>query len=612
MLQTAAKAWGYPGMESEASFDPLVGLLINACAAEIEKISREKNLSQFRLIEELARLLTPEAETRAVPAHAIALATPLKPREYITEDHQFILKVPGERPDRPFTELYFSPTGRFPVARAGVRFLAAHDRLYEIIENKYKDIAAHTFPGRHLPNATLFIGLQVGPTTTGGTAGGAVPQAAGPDELSFFFHSTNEFKKNFFYENLGEAVWHLNGQEIERKKGYASSVEEDSGLQELLFKKYRSNEKTGRSVNRFYKKQFITIGNLSSLQAGHGKIPEALLGSFDGDTLRELGKELVWLEVAFPEVVSHELFNDLLCFTNCFPVINRRQHELMYRLRQSLNIIPLKSRDYFFDIRQIHDAGGKSYHVHQTTGEEAPSGESVLLRNTGAGRFKTQEASEVLHYLLETLKDETASYAAVGPDQIAGTVHEINRLIGDLEEKVSGMSVRETTFYLVMRNGQKGRNLFVEYWSTAGAGANNIKPGTLLDALKSIDLEQKNAVLITTTAGGRDRLSDEEKLIAYKQALLSKERLVTAEDIRTFCFRQLGSRIRRVDIQKGLVTGENGKEGLVRTIDIVLTPNEEVYTSEKEWSFLLEDMLHKVQLNTAHTFPYRIVLNGSV
>ena len=41
MLRTASRVWGYSETESENNFDPLVSMLLTACASELEKISGE-------------------------------------------------------------------------------------------------------------------------------------------------------------------------------------------------------------------------------------------------------------------------------------------------------------------------------------------------------------------------------------------------------------------------------------------------------------------------------------------------------------------------------------------------------------------------------------------
>ena len=61
ILKKAADLWGYKEGEME-SFDPLVKLLIEAFAGEFEKISYEINETQFRVIERLTGLISPDLD----------------------------------------------------------------------------------------------------------------------------------------------------------------------------------------------------------------------------------------------------------------------------------------------------------------------------------------------------------------------------------------------------------------------------------------------------------------------------------------------------------------------------------------------------------------------
>ena len=51
MMQSAARFWGLPETDTDASFDPLVGLLMGACATELEKINSEVMLEIETILE---------------------------------------------------------------------------------------------------------------------------------------------------------------------------------------------------------------------------------------------------------------------------------------------------------------------------------------------------------------------------------------------------------------------------------------------------------------------------------------------------------------------------------------------------------------------------------
>ena len=65
MIKRAAALWGVPANEIEISFDPVVTLLLGACASEIEKIHEKINESQARVTEKIIQLMTPETVFRS-------------------------------------------------------------------------------------------------------------------------------------------------------------------------------------------------------------------------------------------------------------------------------------------------------------------------------------------------------------------------------------------------------------------------------------------------------------------------------------------------------------------------------------------------------------------
>jgi hypothetical protein len=582
MMTMAAQLWGYPGVENEAAFDPMVGMLINACAAEIEKIAREKNVTQLSLMEELARLLTPAADTGPLPAHAIATTMPEQAVSFIDEQQEWAyIRKTGD--NTPAEELCFSPAARFLLSRCTVKYMAVQQTLFSMIDHRYKQATAQTLPGRALPPATLYIGLE---------ADTALQQLP---ELCLFFDCLPERP---LWEHLRNAQWKLGGTPLKSRPGFAARLHDPAkALLNDIRKKYTVNDRYCQYVLHFYKQRFVTLYDLP-LQ--HQQAPTALQQSFSQDVLRSFPAGIVWLEAIFPGHVPYELMRNAIVLNNCFPVLNRRSHHFMYRLQPHLNILPLKCGDLFFDIKRIYDSAGRHYDLHDKAGEN-----TVTLRTKGVNRFDTRDARELMLNLTETLKDEVAAYAALGVDTAAGALHELNTLIDNLQEKTGHVKPQEPFSYLLMQGREDGSNLFVECWSTTGVTANDLKPGHQLETLKGIDTQERRATLVTPATGGRDRLGEEEKLLAYKKALLSADRLVTAEDIRSFCLAELGNAITAVEIAHGVQTGRSAREGIMRTIDIVLTPAQ---GRQPDWDTLLPALHKQISFRAAGQHPYRIRL----
>lgn len=91
MLKNAARAWGYAETEPENNFDPLVSMLLTACSIELEKISGEIQGSRARVLERLVQLLSPDAFTGPLPAHAIGHAVPVDKSLTVTEHEQYYI-----------------------------------------------------------------------------------------------------------------------------------------------------------------------------------------------------------------------------------------------------------------------------------------------------------------------------------------------------------------------------------------------------------------------------------------------------------------------------------------------------------------------------------------
>src|SRR5688572_20213062 len=91
MLKNAVQLWGHQPSDVD-SYDPLVGMLMGACATEFEKIYHEIYSSQARLIERLAQLLTPEINKGPEPAHAIMHLKSVEASTVINKESQFYTK----------------------------------------------------------------------------------------------------------------------------------------------------------------------------------------------------------------------------------------------------------------------------------------------------------------------------------------------------------------------------------------------------------------------------------------------------------------------------------------------------------------------------------------
>lgn len=608
MMKTAARLWGYSEDETESSFDPLVNVLFSACSLELEKISNEIHASRARLLERMVQLLSPEVLCGPLPAHAIMHTRTIDQASWLQESDQFYCSqkrgASYESTDAGNKDIFFAPTGPFQVNTATVSYLATGRQLFRYREMISKEVITHCLPAKELEQRVLWIGIT-GPRIN-------------LHNTQCFFEIKNEVNKELFYKNLPQTRWFYGDEELQVFPGY--NQENISGehldIEQLLTRKNTACWKLKEFINAFYKSKFITIRHRNNKAVRENNCwPVELLQAFDKKELQSLptDKEVHWIKIQFPENISSALLQDVICHINCFPVLNGQLHEMLHAMRDMLNIVPIKSNDIFFDLHEIADNDGHIYNiraieknVHETL--------TVILRQGGIGRFDERDATMIIENIIQLLSDESAAFSVLGRDFLSGELKQLQQIIYKLEQQMITRELnREHTPFLVVRKDKnvEFKTLTIAYWSTCGEQGNNIKAGTPLQSYHTNSLFDSNSMLVTTTIGGRDRLSASESITAYKSALLSRDRLISMEDIKIFCRLQMGKTAKQVDVTKGVMVPQQVSQGFTRTIDVTIKLNRKDYMDAQEKNQLQywkESLVLKLSDKSAGLTPFRVFI----
>lgn len=607
LMKTAAKVWGYGDDETEAAFDPLVNLLFSACSLELEKISHDVHASRARMMERMVQLLSPEVLTGQLPAHSVMLARATEPQSAAATTDQFYATVPLSAELEPgakgYGDVFFAPAGSYSLNPASVQYLATGGQLFRYRDAISKEVIAQS--SLSLSSSVLWIGLS---GYSGDLAG-----------TQFYFDIRNEVNRDLFYQNLHEAAWFEGDERIAVRAGYSEDAisGEELDPEQLLTQKHSQWHSVRKRVNAFYKKKFITVRGQASLAGRSSEaVPHALRLAFDKVTLAPLEQQGIrWIQIRFPQTVTHLLLQDVICYANAFPVMNCRMHETTFRLHEMLNIAPLYSTDAFFALHEVNDAEAVPYHnraLHNGDKQKL----SILLRQGGVGRFDERDAAAVVEHILQLLNDESAAFSVLGKEFLAGEMKQLQQIIYKLEQQLLSRSLhREETPFLIVRQLTKEPigNLFVRFWSTAGTEANDMKAGTSLQVYQSDGGYQTGCTLLTPTVGGRDKLGSSDSITAYKSALLSRDRLISKEDIKTFCRLQLGSKAKEIEVKKGVMLSQKTSQGFARTLDVTIRMERKDYMEIQEKNgiaFLKEDLALQLSEKSAVLVPFRIFVEG--
>jgi len=606
-MKTAARLWGYPEDETESSFDPLVNVLFSACALELEKISNEIHASRARLLERMVQLLSPEVLCGPLPAHAVMHTKSIEDTAWLQEDDQFFSSqkrsVGYESNGTGYKDIFFAPTGNFQLNTATVSYLATGHQLFRYREMISKEVITHCLPGKELEQGVLWIGLSGSHMNLNNT--------------QYFFELRNEVNKELFYKNLSQARWFYGEQELQVLPGYNQDniSGEHLDIEQLLIRKNTASWKLKEFVNAYYKPKFITIRHRDKpIFTEHEGWPAELLQAFDKKELQSLQADKVhWIKIQFPENIATSVLQDVVCHVNCFPVLNCQLHETLHHMHDILNIVPLYSSDIFFDLNEISDLDGHIYNIRAIE-KNAQEKLTVILRQGGIGRFDERDATMIIDNIVQLLSDESAAFSVLGRDFLSGELKQLQQIIYKLEQQMITRELhREYTPFLVVRkeNNAQLNNFTISYWSTGAEQGNDIKAGTPISAYKTNGLFSGSSTLITTTIGGRNRLSASESITAYKSALLSRDRLISQEDIKIFCKLQLGNTAKHIEVTKGVMVPRQVSQGFTRTIDVSIKLSRKDFMDAQEKNQLQywkDSLVLKLTNKSAGLTPFRVFI----
>lgn len=600
MIKKAASLWGVAPNEIEMSFDPIVSLLISACASEIEKISGDISESQMRVTEKLIQLMTPETVYGPKPAHAILYTEPSTQTTKIKPEYLFYFKkkVTFKNTSVKFKNLYFSPSQEFKLVDAKVTHLATGNMISTINAQKQTEVLYRDSKKSILPDATLYLGVSSKTTDLS------------MEDVSVYFELRDVEDRELFYHHLRNAIWFAGETPLDTVPGFYNKNEERRLDLDAIFEDISNKTNNiSKQTNNNYKKHYVTLKSKEAASIP-ANTSYAELDSWIQEKKIKIEDNICWIKVVFPTIINNSSLENIFCSLNTFPAINRELNEFSYQMKQYIHIVPVKTEDLFLDMKTIENTDGKKYRVRSKNNLSEEKG-SFVIRNNNIGKLDHRKAREYLVNLIELLKDESASFSFFNNDFLQSNLKGLNQLISLLEKKVSETSTQVTeTNYVVLKPFKKKEHLLLEYWTTNGSLANGIKSGSPLEIYKGIDIKQKSSLLITPSYGGKDELSMEERLNSYRRSILSRDRIVTKEDVKAICYEMYGDKITSVQVQKGFTKAIGLTKGMIQCIEIILQPNASNVTTTEEWGAIQANLLLYLENNSINVFPYKIkILN---
>ena len=467
LIRRAAETWGVDDIEIEYSFDPMVSIIFDACSHEFERVADTVKASRTRITERLVDLLTPEISVTAKPSHAIMHALPIESHIDINERSQFYhrkrMPIFRNNGKNDFEDYFFSPVCNFKLNNCALKHIVHPNKIVHYQNHREVPFLELNQGKKTRQPCKMYLGIAPHEGVTE------------LDQLVCYFDVLNFSQKDLLAHHINIASWSVNGKRLKVVKGYNDKKAFSNGYSGYINESIQSKQQFyEEQVQVFYEDHFFTIDSKISVEESSSLFPSGFAEFLSEEALKTFDQPLIWIEISFSNVVSQHMLDNLRCHINCFPVLNKQVHTVSKRLQTYLNILPLNvGNDFFFDVQKIEGDSGNLYYVQnrERTDNEYPH---AYLRYGGVSRFDERDASELLNYTLDLLKEDSVAFSAMNDDFINANLKDLKKIVSRIEQQIEVKNFQKNKIpYLIINKNSVQKNkdtlVFASYWTTAGA-----------------------------------------------------------------------------------------------------------------------------------------------
>lgn len=595
MLQNAVKLWG---LTSITSIDPFVSLLIDAFSTEIFKANNEIRGVNSRILEKLAKLLTPSIYTHPQPAHAIAFTYPSVAQEVIPNHSEFFVRRHFPSTVKSVSDaqvdIHFTPVDGIQLVKMNTALMATANTFY-IFDEEQNKIPIAKLPAFNIAHNKIYLGIDAS----------AYGETKFPESITLYGSNPTFESVDFVFKLLPFISITSKGKDLQIKSGIPYVEKQYTEGYEEIFEAYSVRSRIEENVKNIYKNKFIEISGITK-ECIWEELPSFLEFAEDEGDIKKIihGKKMIWLEMDFPPQYSSDILENFSFSLNAFPIYNRKWKTNEYALDIMGDNIPLHTDlgEHFLYVEEVIDSHGNTYkEVPFKQDNDALHKGLYTVRKGGLERFNERNAVEMISNVLEVTRDEVSAFGVLERDKVIDTLRNITMQMKELEQKISNTEkgvIQETT-YAIVNPYEKIDNLHAGYWITQSQWANNIRSGTSLAQSKMTSVKfHKSIKLLTVTGDGNEGRKGTDAIQAYKYALTTRDKLISIEDIKSFCNLTFKKDTKSIVVKRGTIISDKPKEGFIRTIEVEIVPRTYNYFGEKYWE------------NTAITLKRQIMLRG--
>lgn len=540
LLDRALDLWG---IEDERQLDPVVDLLLEAVAFESFQLEETLARADAALLGRLSRLLIPQKWMLPRPAHGLLSVHP-KSGEHLMElsphDHFSVNRVVQGVKSPP---LFFTPLYATQLLDAQIRYRLWGTQLEELGRRRCYTEQAFAEEDR-LGDHTLYLGIQIAEENLVHTDRLRLAILPERGELLPFLSEIQAF----------DACEHPLGIQSQN-------------IPEASYEGHYVQDLKEHYCHYLYEIELQESKASCSLTSLFPKLKEEL------HELHDVASQLYWIRLEFPAVFTLDDMASMGVHLNTVPVINRRLIRKLHSLEREGRILSLSTSDqgHFLSIESLEDNLGKVYIPRERSYEAGALGVYSLYFGD-LERFDASDAQRQLRRVLQLVREEGNAFSAVDNSSFASVLKELQDRLTTLEKTVGKMQSESgpSKAFLMTMPEAEAEHLALSYWESTGGLANGLSPQDIIQSLEPDKFDSASIRLRTKTKGGRVAETEDMLIAHLRYGLLSKERIVTREDVKSYLKHRLGITLKQVDLRDGVTISQEPNKGLVRCTDVFL------------------------------------------
>lgn len=598
MLNFAAAFWG---MKKTENFDPAVKLLIEALSNELYKLNEEFSNIETRLLEKTARMLTPGILVSPTPAHAVIHASPIEVEYLLKKDTGFYYENHSASKSKK-ESLSFYPTCQTVVRKGDVRYLLCDGLLYSVKPDLGKTMISR-LEQRAEEAYCVWFGLELDEHITN------------LKDISFYLNFPNITDSYEYLYLLSCTEWFLNGKQIPVQRGIYEVTDNCQNAAMSFFSNYEIANVIDMTATGLYKNNYLTISGDVPIDENDRMTAPAPLSSVLSEKAEQvLNTPLLWIKVQFPSNFKREILEDIQLGINVVPVENKKLYEKSIEVNDLFGLIPLTTEDneHLLSVYSVSNTKGEPYHeLLYNTQQEGEYG-TYSIRRGGCERFDSRSAKDLLCYLTDLLSDETSAFGSLPSTRLRSLTQQMEVLITQMRQAADNIrEYREMPYYVMIDQLKSKDKITVRYWVTNCESANDVRAGSALSPNVGTYIQPKDLVLVSPTYGGKQEPKFDERTDLYRYELTTRDRILTNDDISSFCKKELGELLDSVEIRNGVAISNMPKEGLIRTKDIYLALAGGL-KNQSQGELIKKDLKTKLMDKSPDTFNYRLFIKDKI